>query len=77
MTPPSARGKSTHFSVLVHLSRDIVATSKLVAEAVAGVVQEETSNTTESLGGEEFDFCVGLFGVNETGGVDYRRRVDG
>jgi len=56
--------------VLPHLSGDVVTTSEFVTETLAVGIDEETTDTAESLGGEELDLGIGLSGVDDTGGVD-------
>jgi hypothetical protein len=46
--------------VLPHLVGDIVTMLKLVDESVTGVVDEETSDSSKRLGGEELDLDVRL-----------------
>lgn len=41
--------------VLPHLTRDIVAVLQLVDESVTRIVDEESADTTQSFGREEFD----------------------
>ena len=43
---------------------------KLIDEPLAGVVEEETSDTTESLGGQELNLGVGILGVHQASRVD-------
>lgn len=59
-----------HLLVLPHFASNIVAMLQLIDEALAGVVEQKTSNTTESLGGQELDLGVGLLGVHQPSGVD-------
>ena len=42
-----------------NLSSYIIACAQLVGETLTLCVEEETSNTTESLGGKELDFGLG------------------
>jgi ABC-type methionine transport system permease subunit len=57
-------------AVVPHTASNVIAVTKLVGEALALVVEEKTTYATKSLGCEELDFCVGVFGVNETRRVD-------
>jgi len=51
---------------------------KFIDEARTSVVEEETTDTTESLSGQELDLGVGLVGVNETSRVNLNLlKVDG
>lgn len=54
---------------LPDLARDVVTVTELIAEALAAVVDEDTTDTTESLGSQELDLGVGLLGVDETSRV--------
>lgn len=57
----------THLLVFPDLSSDVIAMLEFIDEALASVVEEETTNTTESLSGQELDFGVGLLGVDQAG----------
>jgi len=60
----------THLVVLPHLVGDKVSVLKLIDESVTRVINEQTTDTTQCLGGKELDLCVWVFGVDETGRVD-------
>lgn len=60
----------TYLVVLPHLTRDVISMLQLINEAVASVVNQQATNTSERLCSEELDFRIGVFGVDETGGVD-------
>jgi len=53
-----------------HLAGDVVTVTELVRETLALGVEEETTFTTEGLGGQELELGVGVLGVDETGRVD-------
>jgi hypothetical protein len=60
----------THLAVLPHLASDVITVLKLVNKSSTGVIEEETTDTTECLSGQELDFGIGLVGVNQTSGVN-------
>jgi len=55
---------------LPHLAGDVIAAAELVGESVTVGVEEETTNTTEGLGGEELNLGVRVVRLDETGRVD-------
>jgi len=55
---------------LPHLAGDVITGAEFVAETVTLIVDEETTNTTESLSSQELDLGVGVLGMNETSGMD-------
>ena len=55
--------------VLPHLSSDIVTSAQLVAEAVAIGIQDDATNTSEGLRGQELHLGIGIVRLHQTGGV--------
>mmetsp|Transcript_23586 Transcript_23586/g.48482 ORF Transcript_23586/g.48482 Transcript_23586/m.48482 type:complete len:215 (-) Transcript_23586:358-1002(-) len=55
--------------VLPHLSSDIVASAQLVAEAVAVCIQDDATNTSKGLRGQELHLGIGIVRFHETGWV--------
>ena len=53
----------THVAVLPHLAGNEVTVLKLVDEPLALVIEKETTDTTESLSGQELHFGIGIIEV--------------
>mmetsp|Transcript_44393 Transcript_44393/g.70288 ORF Transcript_44393/g.70288 Transcript_44393/m.70288 type:complete len:221 (-) Transcript_44393:110-772(-) len=51
--------------VLPHLTCHIITAAKLITNALALLVQNETSNATQSLGGKELDLRIGIIRFDE------------
>lgn len=60
----------THFSVLPDLSGDVISSTELIAEALTLIVKKKTTDTSESLSGEELDFGVRVLGIDKSSRVD-------
>ena len=56
--------------VLVHLASNVIPSSELVAEPLSLVVEKKTSNSPESLGGQELDLRSRLIRIDETSGMN-------
>jgi hypothetical protein len=56
--------------VLPDFAGYIITMLKFIDKTFASVVQQETSNTTKSLSGQELDFRIRLVGIDETSGMD-------
>lgn len=56
--------------LLPHLTGDVITMAKLVAEAVAICVEEETTLTTESLSGQELPFGSWILWINQASWVN-------
>lgn len=52
---------------LPHLASHVIAVTQFVCKSKAVAVHQETTDTTESLRGQELDFRVGFLGIDETG----------
>merc|ERR1719272_1779599 len=65
----SVQAKTERWLVLPHLASDIITTSKLICEALAILVEDKTSNTTQSLCSQELDLGIGIIGLHEACGV--------
>jgi hypothetical protein len=64
--------------VLPHTPGDIVTVAELVCETLTLVIKEETTDTTQSLGSQELDLGLRVFGVYETSRVNLNLfEVDG
>ena len=58
--------KETDLAVLPHLAGNEVTVPKFIDEPLAHVVEKETTDTTESLSGQEVHFGIGIIEVYET-----------
>ena len=61
---------STNLAVLPHFASDVVTVLELVDKALALVVEQETTDTTESLSGQELHLGVGIVRIDETSRVN-------
>lgn len=60
----------TYLPVLPHLAGNIVTMLKLIDETLALVIEQKTTDTTESFCRQELDLSLGLVGVDETSRVN-------
>ena len=63
------RNRTPYLAILPHLAGDVVTVLQLVDKSLALVIEEQATDTTESLRSQEFDLRLGVIGVNQTGGV--------
>lgn len=56
--------------VLPHHACDVITVTELIAEALAIGLQQQTTDTTKGLCGQELDLGIRLSGVDQTGRVD-------
>lgn len=56
--------------VLPHHTSDVVTVAELITEALAVGRQQQSTDTTEGLGGQELDLSIGLTGIDQTGRVN-------
>mmetsp|Transcript_32509 Transcript_32509/g.78110 ORF Transcript_32509/g.78110 Transcript_32509/m.78110 type:complete len:306 (+) Transcript_32509:302-1219(+) len=63
------QAKAERGLVLPHLAGDIIAPTQLVGESVALGVQQQTTDSSQGLGGEELDLGVLVPNFHEAGGV--------
>jgi len=54
---------------LPHLARHVVATAQLIAEALALGVEDDSTHSTEGLGGQELDLGIRVIGLHQTRGM--------
>jgi hypothetical protein len=54
------------FIVFPHAARHIVPSAQLIAESVALAIEQQTTDTAQSLSGQKLDLCVRLVGVDQT-----------
>ena len=66
----SVEAKTERPIILPHATSDVIAATELVGETVTVLVDQNTADTTKSLGGEELDLGVRLLGLDETGRMD-------
>lgn len=52
--------------VVPHASSDVVTVTKFVRKSVTLGIKKQSSNTTESLSGEEFDLGIRIGGIDKT-----------
>jgi hypothetical protein len=68
-TPDRHGSRETHLAILPDLACDVITVLELIDEALTGVIEQETTDTTERLGCEELDLRLGLIRVDEAGRV--------
>jgi len=56
--------------VLPHLASYVIATAQLVGEPVAVSVKDKTTDSSQSLGGQELDLGIRILGIHQTGGMN-------
>merc|ERR1719272_855192 len=65
----TVQAETERWLVLPHLASDIITTSKLICKALAILIEDKTSNTTQSLCSQELDLSIGIIGLHEACGV--------
>lgn len=56
--------------VLPHHTSDVVAVTELITETLSVSLQQQTTDTTKGLSGQELDLGIGLTGIDQAGRVN-------
>lgn len=60
----------TNLVVFPHFVGNVITVLQLVDKSITSVVDQQTADTSQCFSSEEFDFCIGVFGVDQACWVD-------